>query len=249
MTKPCVKKCLVVGVILLFIGVAFAVPINANVSKSSLEPVPDLDCDGDLFWIDVEPGSTVIGSIWVENVGEEGSELNWEIESYPDWGIWTFDPESGTGLEYIQIVDVECVVPDEIEDDLWGEIFIVNLENSSDYCIIDVSLQVKSIDEATPIEFELQRIKELVQSIDLRKIIVNPDAVLVTLEEISTIIEENEDCGCEEDSSKLEGDFPIICILLFPLYIISWYAFWFGVFVIPIQMVMLLGYMLGCDWV
>jgi len=31
------KKCLAVIVILLFIGVAFAIPINANVSKSSLE--------------------------------------------------------------------------------------------------------------------------------------------------------------------------------------------------------------------
>ena len=69
-------------------------------------------------------------------------------------------------------------------------------------------------EDATLIEFEVQRIRELVQSIDLRKIIVNPDAVVDTLEEISTIIEENEDCGCGDDSSKLEGVFPIICILL-----------------------------------
>jgi len=37
------KKGLAVAVILLFIGVAFAIPINANVSKSSLEPVTDID--------------------------------------------------------------------------------------------------------------------------------------------------------------------------------------------------------------
>ncbi len=49
---------------------------------------------------------------------------------------------------------------------------------------LDISVE----ENATPIEFELQRIRELVRSIDLRKIIVNPDAVLVTLEEISTIL-------------------------------------------------------------
>ena len=108
---------------------------------------------------------------------------------------------------------------------------------------------VENNPDATPTEFELQRIRELVQSIDLRKIIVNPDAVVDTLEEISTIIEENEDCGCGDDSSKLEGVFPIICILLVPLYIISWYAFWFGVFSIPIQLVYSIGSILGCMWV
>ena len=119
---------------------------------------------------------------------------------------------------------------------------------------------VENNPDATPTEFELQRIRELVQSIDLRKIIVNPDAVVDTLEEISTIIEEEdvrnyieesseEDCGCEDDSLNLGGFFPILCILLFPLYIISWYIFWFGVSEIPIQMVMPLGYRLGCDWV
>jgi len=119
---------------------------------------------------------------------------------------------------------------------------------------------VENNPDATPIEFELQRIRDLVQSINLRKIIVNPDAVVDTLEEISTIIEEedvrnyiektsDEDCGCEEDGLNLGGVFPILCILLFPLYIISWYIFWFGVSEIPIQMVMPLGYRLGCDWV
>jgi len=37
------KKGLAVAVILLFIGVAFSIPTNANVSKSSLEPVLDID--------------------------------------------------------------------------------------------------------------------------------------------------------------------------------------------------------------
>jgi len=38
-----IKKSLAVAVILLFIGIAFAIPINANVSKSSLNPVSDIE--------------------------------------------------------------------------------------------------------------------------------------------------------------------------------------------------------------
>ena len=91
---------------------------------------------------------------------------------------------------------------------------------------------VENNPDATPIEFEVQRIRELVQSIDLRKIIVNPDGVIDTLEEISSILEEedvrnyiektsDEDCGCEADSSDLEWFFPTICTLLVPFVYIS----------------------------
>jgi len=83
--------------------------------------------------------------------------------------------------------------------------------------IIDTPLE-----DETPIETNYQRIRELVQSIDLRKIIVNPDAVVVSLEEISTIIEENEDCGCDEDSSTTEWTSPVLCTLLYPLLVIVW---------------------------
>ena len=88
-----------------------------------------------------------------------------------------------------------------------------NVSKSSLVSILD--REVLEEDEATPIEFELQRIRELVQSVDLRKIIVNTDGVIDTLEEISTIIEENEDirnyiekssdndCGCDEDDNSL----------------------------------------------
>ena len=88
-----------------------------------------------------------------------------------------------------------------------------NVSKSSLVSILD--REVLEEDEATPIEFELQRIRELVQSVDLRKIIVNTDGVIDTLEEISTIIGENEDirnyiekssdndCGCDEDDNSL----------------------------------------------
>jgi len=112
-----------------------------TIEMTSFEPVPDLDCGGDLFFIDCEPGATVTGMFTVKNIGEPDSELDWEIVDWPEWGTWTFVPESGEDITPEDgpiTIDVECVLPDEIEDDLWDEVKIFNLENSSDYCIIDV---------------------------------------------------------------------------------------------------------------
>ena len=108
------------------------------------EPVyePDLDCSGTLSWTGVTPGDTVSGSITVENIGDPESLLDWEIESYPDWGTWTFDPDSGTDLGEGDMVtiDVEVVAPDEQEETFAGEVVLVNSKDPDDTCSIDVSL-------------------------------------------------------------------------------------------------------------
>jgi hypothetical protein len=62
-------------------------------------PIPDLICHGDLTWSDVNQGSTVNGSFTLQNIGDPGSELDWRIESWPDWGVWTFSPNSGENLK------------------------------------------------------------------------------------------------------------------------------------------------------
>jgi len=104
---------------------------------------PDLDCEGDLDWVDVTTGETVTGSFTVENIGATGSELNWEIESYPDWGTWTFTPDSGTGLkpeDGAVTVNVEVVAPGDRETEFTGSVKIVNIDDTADYCTIDASL-------------------------------------------------------------------------------------------------------------
>jgi len=111
---------------------------------TELEPIPDLDCYGDLDWPEVETGSTVSGTFNVENIGEATSMLDWEIESYPtDWGTWTFSDMSGTDLTPEDgpfEVDVEVVAPEEQETTFTGEIVIVNSEDPDDTCTIQVSL-------------------------------------------------------------------------------------------------------------
>ena len=215
------RKGLAVAVILLFIGVAFAIPINANVSKSSLDPVPDLDCDGQITIVDVKPNSIHTGISEVFNIGDPGSLLDWEIESYPDWGTWTFDPNSGTGIAAGKsiFIDIEIIAPSDPNTEFEGIVTFINSNDPSDFCIVDISLTT---------ELRVQRIRDLVQSIDLRKIIVNPDGVVDTLEEISSILGENEDCGCDEDSSPLEWGFPIICIFVGFLLILGIAAFFMG---------------------
>ena len=118
-------------------GIAYAFK-----SFSQEVPEPDLDCDGILSWTDIEPEAIVEGSFTIENVGDSGSLLDWNIETYPEWGTWSFDPDSGTGLEEGDTVtiNVEVVAPDEPETEFTGEVKIVNSEDPSDYCIIPVSL-------------------------------------------------------------------------------------------------------------
>ena len=118
-------------------------PIWSFTTEEETPIIPDLDCDGTLSWADVTPGETVEGSFTVENIGDPTSLLSWEVESYPDWGTWTFTPDSGVGLtpEVGPInINVEVVAPDDPEADFTGHITIVNSEDGSDFCIIDVSL-------------------------------------------------------------------------------------------------------------
>jgi hypothetical protein len=105
--------------------------------------IPDLDCDGTLEWTEIEPGSTATGEFDISNVGDPGSLLNWEISEFPEWGTWSFDPETGTGLtpeESPVTVSVEVVAPDEQNEEFTGEVKIINSDDPNDYCIIQVSL-------------------------------------------------------------------------------------------------------------
>jgi hypothetical protein len=106
-------------------------------------PIPDLDCDGVLNWEDVEYGETVTGEFTVENIGDPESLLDWEIESYPNWGTWTFDPESGVGLtpeDGTVIVQVEVTAPEE-GSEFTGDIKLVNSENPDDFCTISATMK------------------------------------------------------------------------------------------------------------
>jgi len=106
---------------------------------------PDLDCSGNLKWVDIKPGSRVEGSFDIINRGESKSLLNWEVIDWPkDWGKnWIFNPMSGVNLTphegYITI-NVSFIAPDNKNKEFNGEVKITNTDNISDFCVIDVSL-------------------------------------------------------------------------------------------------------------
>ena len=118
-----------------------------------------------------------------------------------------------------------------------------NVSKSGVEPIVDVDVK----EDVTPIETNYQRIRELVQSIALGKIIVNPNAIIVSLEEISTIIEENEDCGCE-DVSPVGDSYSIMCFLLAPLAVLSLMAWFMGRVTWLGELVFGLGGRFNCFW-
>ena len=83
-----------------------------------------------------------MGSFTIENAGGQGSILNWQIHSYPNWGNWIITPESGTNLESGETatVDVDVVAPNEPESDFSGSIKVVDIENSENYDTVSVTL-------------------------------------------------------------------------------------------------------------
>jgi hypothetical protein len=98
----------------------------------------------------VTPGSTVTGIFTVENIGKPSTLLNWEIIQWPTWGSWAFDPQYGVNLsseDPLVIVHVTVQSPTNPETQFNGNIKIINTENSSDFCTIDVSLSTPANQE------------------------------------------------------------------------------------------------------
>ena len=122
-------------------------------------PEPKIGCEGNLLWEKVKTGSTVNATFRVCNNGDPDSLLNWKVDTYPAWGTWTFTPSSGTGLAEGDCVTitVEVVAPTEKKSAFTGKIKMINQDNSSDFCEIDVSLTTPRY---TAIYNMLQRILE-----------------------------------------------------------------------------------------
>ena len=124
--------------------------------EETLPPAGDLECDGELAWTKVKPGSTVEGSFEVSNGGEAGSTINWEISDVPNFGTnWTFDPDGGTGLtpeDGAVTVSVSVEAPTDEETEFSGNITIVNSADPADTCTISVSL-VTPVSQSQPTLF------------------------------------------------------------------------------------------------
>lgn len=98
---------------------------------------------GSIQLSDITPGSLVTGNFTIQNNGETGSELSWEIESFPDWGTWSFSQEQGTALtpEDGKItINVSITIPSEKAKTFTGGIKIINSNSPNDFEVIPLSV-------------------------------------------------------------------------------------------------------------
>ena len=94
----------------------------------------------------MKPGETVESSCTVENTGEPGSLLDWEVAEYPNWGTWTFTPSVGGDLkpeDGSYTIGVTVIAPDKHNSEFSGEVKIINKENNIDDCTIPVYLKTQ----------------------------------------------------------------------------------------------------------
>ena len=99
-------------------------------------------CDGNLAWSSVKPNSIVSGEFEISNCGEEGSLLNWQFDSAPNWGVWEVIPDSGTDLAegYSVTIQVTVTAPPDENKEFTGKVKMINSDDPSDFCEIDVVL-------------------------------------------------------------------------------------------------------------
>ncbi len=107
-------------------------------------PMPELACEGNLYWDNVKPTEIVTGSFTVKNIGDPNSVLDWELIEWPeDWGKnWTIVPEIGRLKPEDGPLTVEVTVdaPNEPNKNFTGEIKLCAIYDPEEYCTIPVTL-------------------------------------------------------------------------------------------------------------
>ncbi len=125
-------------------------------------PIPDLTCSGYLQWNNVNAGEIIKTTIDIWNIGDPDSLLDWEIIECPIWCAWTFSPSYGEDLtpEFGAFtVEVEIVAPDQQNQEFFGEVKIINMDNINDFDIIPVKIKTPRI--RTTNTFFLQLLQQI----------------------------------------------------------------------------------------
>jgi hypothetical protein len=117
-------------------------PVGVICGNIDYIPEPVLECDGEIRWTRITPGSDIIDEFSIGNTGEPGSVLQWEIESYPSWGTWDFSEDSGFIMDGVwDPIQVFITAPEESQTEFTGTIKIINSNNPSESCTIDVTIE------------------------------------------------------------------------------------------------------------
>ena len=108
------------------------------------EAIPAICCDpGIMTWSEIVPGSTVTGTFHVWNCGDDGSTLNWKVDTYPAWMSGAvFTPDSGSIVAPGAGTDVTFTftAPTNQNQNFAGDVKVINEDDPSDYCEMSASL-------------------------------------------------------------------------------------------------------------
>jgi len=103
---------------------------------------------GITHWNEIEPGETLTGNFYVFNCGEENSNLNWQVDSWPTWmGSPLFLPSSGYIPEGEPATNVTFTftAPNQPGTKFDGFIKVINTYDSSDHCEFRITLTTPRI--------------------------------------------------------------------------------------------------------
>ena len=127
-------------------GKVFASSGNNLYCFGAEEPTPDLDCNGTINWNNIKPGSLIKDNFTLRNIGEDNSKLDWRIQSYPEWGNWSFSIMEGNDLKpsdgWINI-EVYINTSDMQKGSYCGYIKVINVEDEQDFELIEVSIIIQ----------------------------------------------------------------------------------------------------------
>ena len=116
---------------------------------------PDLKAwvEDPLSWSDVEPGNPKTGTIYVENIGDPGSKLDWSVSESLDWvscsPTWGYDLYPGT----TKSITVRAWASNEGGDFLSGTITVKNDNDPNDKVTIDIDITTKK-SRSRPVFFQ-----------------------------------------------------------------------------------------------
>jgi len=116
---------------------------GAIVDIHNISTQEDLECHGTVSIQDAIPGDVIYDSFTIENIGNSGSLLDWNIESVPTWGEWTIAPNLGNSLSPEEgpiIINISLSLPNQKNKEFTGSITIINTNNPSDRDYIPISV-------------------------------------------------------------------------------------------------------------
>lgn len=139
------------------------VDIMVDTSSSTLKG------SGVLVWNDIAPGETATGNFTIENIGAAGSTINWTVAEWPSWGTWSFEPAEGRALtpeDGPVTIHIHVTAPDEKREDFSGQVTVIDENNASNRCTIQVALSTPFEKISSPI---LRLIREVLHQFPLLK--------------------------------------------------------------------------------